>query len=172
MKLGQTPSQTVGPYFAYGLVPEQYGYPLAQVANETIVGKNPRISIMGRVFDGKDEPVVDALIEIWQTESGFARFGTGTTLDRSYKFNTTKPQGRSSDEAPNLTVIVFMRGLLSHLYTRMYFADEEETNKRDNVLKNLPDTRRRTLIAKSVGPAQYQFDIHLQGEHETVFFDL
>jgi protocatechuate 3,4-dioxygenase alpha subunit len=172
MKLGQTPSQTVGPYFAYGLVPEQYGYPLAQVANETIVGKNPPISIMGRILDGKDEPVVDALVEIWQTGSGFARYGTGTTPDRSYKFNTTKPQGRSSDEAPNLTVIVFMRGLLSHLYTRMYFADEEETNKRDNVLKNLTDTRRRTLIAKSVGPAQYQFDIHLQGEHETVFFDL
>ena len=65
-----------------------------------------------------------------------------------------------------------MRGLLSHLYTQIYFADEEEANKSDSILKSLPDTRRRTLIAKSVGPARYQFDIHLQGEHETVFFDL
>ena len=172
MKLGQTPSQTVGPYFAYGLVAEQYGYPLTQVASGTIAGEGQRISITGRVFDGKAVPIPDALIEIWQSEAGFARFGTGTTSDQSYVFSTIKPQRRSSAEAAYLTVIVFMRGLLSHLYTRIYFADEEEANKSDSILKSLPDTRRSTLIAKSIEPAQYQFDIHLQGEHETVFFDL
>ena len=172
MKLGQTPSQTVGPYFAYGLVAEQYGYPLTQVANGTIAGEGQRISITGRVFDGKAEPIPDALIEIWQSEAGFARYGTGTTPDHGYTFSTIKPRRRSSAEAPHLTVIIFMRGLLSHLYTRIYFADEGEANKRDSILKNLLDTRRHTLIAKSVGPAQYRFDIHLQGEHETVFFDL
>lgn len=172
MKLGQTPSQTVGPYFAYGLVAEQYGYPLTQVANGTIAGEGQRISITGRVFDGKNEPIIDALIEVWQPEAGFARYGTGTTSDQSYVFSTIKPQRHSSAEAPHLTVIIFMRGLLSHLYTRIYFADEAGANKGDSILIKLPDTRRHTLIAKSVGPAQYQFDIHLQGEHETVFFDL
>ena len=172
MKPGQTPSQTIGPFFAYGLVSEQYGYPFTQVVNGTIAGEGQRISIIGQVLDGKDEPISDALIEIWQAEGGFARYGTGTTPDHSYTFSTIKPGRRSSAEAPHLTVIVFMRGLLSHLYTRIYFADEEEANKSDNILKNLPNTRRRTLIAKSVGQAQYQFDIHLQGEHETVFFNL
>ena len=84
MKLGQTPSQTVGPYFAYGLVAEQYGYPLTQVASGTIVGEGQRISIRGRVFDGKAEPISDALIEIWQSEAEFARYGTGTASDQSY----------------------------------------------------------------------------------------
>ena len=172
MKLRQTPSQTVGPYFAYGLVAEQYGYPLTQVANGTIAGDGRRISIAGRVFDGKDEPIIDALIEIWQSEAGFARYGTGTTPDHSYTFSTIKPQRRSSAEAPHLTVIVFMRGLLSHLYTRIYFADEVEANKIDSTLSGLPEDRRTTLLARSVGEAEYQFDIHLQGEHETVFFDL
>lgn len=172
MKFGQTPSQTVGPYFAYGLVAVQYGYPLTQVASGKIPGEGHRISITGRVLDGKAEPIPDALIEIWQSKAGFARYGTGTASDQSYVFSTIKPQRRSRAEAPHLTVIVFMRGLLSHLYTRIYFADEEEANKSDSILKSLSDTRRRTLIAKSVGPAQYQFDIQLQGEHETVFFDL
>ena len=65
-----------------------------------------------------------------------------------------------------------MRGLLSHLYTRIYFDDEAEANKADEILQSIPASRRHTLIAKSIGPAQYRFDIHLQGEHETVFFDL
>ena len=172
MKLGQTPSQTVGPYFAYGLVAEQYSYPLTQIVNGTIAGEAQRISITGRVFDGKAEPIPDALIEIWQTGGGFARYGTGTNRDQSYMFNLAKPLGRLIKEAPHVSVIVFMRGLLSHLYTRIYFDDETEANKADEILQSIPASRRQTLIAKSVGPAQYQFDIHLQGEHETVFFDL
>lgn len=172
MKRGQTPSQTVGPYFAYGLVAEQYGYPLTQVANGEIAGEGQRISITGKMFDGKNEPIVDALIEIWQPGVGFARYGTGSTPDQSYTFSTIKPKRSSSEEAPFLTVIIFMRGLLSHLYTRVYFADEAEANRADSTFNRLPDERRKTLLAISVGPAQYQFDIHLQGEHETVFFDL
>jgi protocatechuate 3,4-dioxygenase, alpha subunit len=172
MKCGQTPSQTVGPYFAYGLAAEQYGYPLTQMANGTIAGEGQRISVIGRVFDGKDEPIVDALVEIWHPEGGFARYGTGTSPDQSYTFSTVKPRRRSKEEAPHLTVVIFMRGLLSHLYTRIYFADEVDANKTDGTLNSLPDDRRKTLLATFVGPGQYQFDIHLQGEHETVFFDL
>jgi protocatechuate 3,4-dioxygenase alpha subunit len=65
-----------------------------------------------------------------------------------------------------------MRGLLSHLFTRIYFEDEAEANASDNVLNSVPQPRRATLIAKGEGPGQYRIDIHLQGEHETVFFDL
>jgi protocatechuate 3,4-dioxygenase, alpha subunit len=172
MKRGQTPSQTVGPYFAYGLAAEQYGYPHNQIANGVISGEGHRIGITGRVLDGKGEPVVDALVEIWHPEAGFARYGTGTNPDQSYTFSAVKPRRRSKEEAPHLTVIIFMRGLLSHLYTRIYFADEVDANKTDGTFTSFPDDRRKTLLATSVGPAQYQFDIHLQGEHETVFFDL
>jgi protocatechuate 3,4-dioxygenase alpha subunit len=172
MKSGQTPSQTVGPFFAYGLVPEQYGYPLTQVANGTIAGEGPRISVTGQVLDGNNAPIIDALIEIWQAGGRFARYGTGTSPDQSYTFNLAKPLGRSLNDAPHVSVIVFMRGLLSHLYTRIYFDDEAEANKADKILQSTPASRRHTLIAKSVGPGQYRFDIHLQGEHETVFFDL
>ena len=172
MKRGQTPSQTVGPYFAYGLVAEQYGYLHNQIANGVISGEGHRIRITGRVLDGKGEPVVDALVEIWQPEAGFARYGTGTNPDQSYTFSIIKPQLRSKEEAPHLTVVIFMRGLLSHLYTRIYFADEVEANKTDGTLAGLSEDRRTTLLARLVKEAEYQFDIHLQGEHETVFFDL
>jgi protocatechuate 3,4-dioxygenase, alpha subunit len=168
MKNGQTPSQTVGPFFAYGLVPEQYGYPLTQVANGTIAGEGQRVSVTGKVFDGNNAPIIDALIEIWQAGGGFARYGTGTNPDQSYTFHLVKPPGH----APHVSVILFMRGLLSHLYTRIYFDDAAEANKTDEILQSIPVSRRHTLIAKSVGPGQYRFDIHLQGEHETVFFDL
>ena len=171
MKCGQTPSQTVGPYFAYGLAAEQYGYPHNQIANGVISGEGHRIGITGRVLDGKGEPVVDALVEIWHPE-GFARYGTGATPDQSYMFSTIKPRRRSKEDAPHLSVTIFMRGLLSHLYTRIYFADETDANKTDSTLAGLSEDRRTTLLARSVGESEYQFDIHLQGEHETVFFDL
>jgi protocatechuate 3,4-dioxygenase alpha subunit len=172
MAKGQTPSQTVGPYFAYGLVAEQYGYPHTQIATGTIAGEGERIAITGRIIDGKGEAVSDAMIEVWLPEAGFGRVGTGTAKDLSFTFNTVKPPRRSEFEAPSITAIVFMRGLLSHLFTRIYFEDEAEANASDNVLNSVPQPRRTTLIAKREGPGQYRFDIHLQGEHETVFFDL
>ena len=168
----QTPSQTVGPYFAYGLVAEQYGYPHTQIATSTIAGAGERIAITGRIIDGKGEAVSDAMIELWQPEAGFGRVGTGTAEDLNFTFNTIKPTRRSEFEAPSITVIVLMRGLLSHLYTRIYFDDEAEANASDDVLNSVPQQRRATLVAKRGSPGQYRYDIHLQGEHETVFFDL
>ena len=172
MKLGQTPSQTVGPFFAFGLVAEQYGYPNTQIATCTIAGEGERISIAGQVFDGDMEPVGDALIELWQPGMGFARVGTGMNAEKSFSFGTCKPTARSAAEAPCIAVILFMRGLLSHLHTRVYFSDEAEANAKDPVLAALPPDRRRTLIAARLKAGQYRLDIHLQGEHETVFFDL
>jgi protocatechuate 3,4-dioxygenase alpha subunit len=171
MKHGQTPSQTVGPFFAYGLTPEQYGYPFTQIASGRIEAQGDKIKITGQVLDGNGDPVVDALVEIWQPDIGFARQGTGMRSDCSFEFETVKPRA-SAEGAPRINVILFMRGLLSHLYTRIYFEDEAAANAVDGVLLTVPKDRRATLIAKAKKAGQYRFDIHLQGDNETVFFDL
>lgn len=194
-KLLQTPSQTVGPYFAYGLTPEQYGYDFKSIADGTMVdGNTPgqRIRIEGRVFDGKGELVPDAMIELWQADEqgryahpadprgsnvgfkGFGRMGTGTDPQSRFIFDTIKPGSVDGAQAPHINVIVFARGLLLHAFTRIYFSDEAAANARDAVLASVPESRRHTLVAKRDGPASalYRFDIHLQGTEETVFFDV
>ena len=175
----QTPSQTVGPYFAYGLTPEQYHYDNNSIVDnvlykdESIQGE--RIIIRGQVFDGNGEPINDAMIELRQdaTLDGFGRMGTGTEKDNSFIFHTVKPQG-SDGQAPHINVVVLMRGLLSHVFTRLYFSDEAEANEGDKVLTQVPEKRRHTLIARRQevnGQVIYLFNIHMQGENETVFFD-
>jgi protocatechuate 3,4-dioxygenase alpha subunit len=172
MKHGQTPSQTVGPFFAYGLTAEQYGYPFTQIADGVIASSDSSIYIEGAVFDGDGKPVLDAMVEIWQAGVGLGRQGTGTAPGNIFCFETEKPKAFSIAEAPHLAVILFMRGLLSHLYTRVYFDDEPVANTADKVLSALPPERRVTLLARREGPSRYRFDIHLQGPTETVFFDL
>ena len=171
MSLKQTPSQTVGPYFAYGLVPEQYGYAFRSLAGAI---------------------VPDALIEIWQADArgryahpadprgsnapfkGFGRCGTGTDPQNRFVFETIKPGSPDDRQAPHVNVIVFMRGLLLHAYTRIYFADEAAANARDPVLASVPPDRRATLLAERHATSRgvvYRFEIRMQGERETVFFD-
>jgi protocatechuate 3,4-dioxygenase alpha subunit len=191
----QTPSQTVGPYFAYGLCPEQYNLDLkslftASIADRESAGQH--ISIVGQVFDGEEKVIGDAVIEMVQADStgryvtnvtdarasgfrGFARVGTGTDPELRYVIDTVKPGRTDDDSAPHIDVIVLMRGMLLHAYTRLYFDDETEANARDNVLALVPAERRATLIAKrepGTSNTIYRFDIHLQGPKETVFFDL
>ncbi len=186
----QTPSQTVGPFFHDGLIlgGEQLLVDL-EVPGEWIV-------ISGQVFDGDDQPVPDALIEIWQADAqGFYRhpadpnhtqadktfrgFGRRATVQEGrFSFLTVKP-GRvvgadSQLQAPHINLRVFARGMLIHAVTRIYFADEP-SNAQDAVLGLIDDLERRnTLIAKRNrdGQCTYRFDIHLQGERETVFFDV
>lgn len=174
----QTPSQTVGPYFAYGLTAAQYGYDFDQIANDVLVADDvpgDRIHIVGRVFDGKNELIPDAMIEVWQPDiKAFGRIGTGTDPKHRYHFETIKPQSLD-EQAPHLVLIVLMRGLLVHAYTRIYFSDEAATNAQDFVLNSVPAERRDTLIAQKQivnGRTEYHFDIHMQGEAETVFFDV
>lgn len=171
-KLLQTPSQTVGPYFAYGLTPEQYRYDFDSWATENLVDENSGITITGRVLDGEGTPIPDAMIEIWQDDGRqqlFGRCGTGTDPQCSFIFRTQKPSAQEG-EAPFLTVIIFMRGQLIHSFTRIYFSDEEKSNSDDPVLNRIEAGRRHTLIAKKNG-AFYEFDIRMQGEDETVFFE-
>jgi protocatechuate 3,4-dioxygenase alpha subunit len=193
---GQTPSQTVGPYFAYGLTPTQYGYPFrsiagAEIAGETATGE--RIRLVGRVLDAADAPVPDAMIEVWQADAegryahpadgrasnldfkGFGRCGTGTDPEHRFVFTTIKPGAPAPSEAPHLNLVVFMRGLLSHLYTRTYFEDEAARNEDDPVFRSVDPDRRHTLVATRTSDALghvYRFDIRLRGPDETVFFDV
>jgi protocatechuate 3,4-dioxygenase alpha subunit len=195
-KLRQTPSQTVGPFFAYALTPEQYGYDFRSLAGGLLVeGDVPgqRIRIEGRVFDGKGDVVPDAMIEIWQADGegryahpadprgsnvafkGFGRMGTGTDPESRFIFDTIKPGSVDGTQAPHINVVVFMRGLLLHAYTRIYFSDEAAANARDPVLASVPADRRNTLIAiRDETPAGivYRLDIRMQGADETVFFDV
>lgn len=196
MSLKQTPSQTVGPYFAYGLTAPQYGYPFTSIASSTLTDaetEGARIRLEGVVYDGDGKQINDAMIEIWQADSegrfqhpedprrpntrfeGFGRCGTGTDPDNKFWFDTVKPGAATEDEAPHISLIVFARGMLVHAFTRVYFSDEVEANAKDAVLASVPEDRRHTLIAeRSETPAGvvYRFDIHMQGENETVFFDV
>jgi protocatechuate 3,4-dioxygenase alpha subunit len=184
----QTPSQTVGPFFAYGLTAEDEGYNYTQIANGNLITveniEGEKIIITGRVLDGAGSLISDALVEIWQSDangsygnqlfSGFGRSGTGHSEDGSFRFETIKP-GSVSGAAPHINVVVFLRGLLLHVFTRIYFSDEIDFNNKDEVLNMVPPDRRHTLIAQrndKQGGAVYYFDIHIQGEKETIFFDI
>ena len=194
-QLKQTPSQTVGPFFAYGLSPEQYGYDLKSLFTPALAqphAAGEHIRITGQVFDGKGQSVLDAIVEISQLDAGghpvttpgdveakgftgFGRCGTGTLPGHHFEFATVKPGAVAAGQAPYINVCVMMRGLLVHTFTRIYFDDEAAANARDEVLASVPKARRGTLVAKrSVDGAGvvYRFDIRMQGESETVFFDL
>lgn len=203
-KLKQTPSQTVGPFFAYSLTAEQYGYDFNSIIDGSLADfsfekrKNTEggqngvpIYITGRIFDGAGNSVPDAVIELWQADengqyrttaiqgkndgfTGFGRLGTGTNAAHRFTFKTVKPASVNG-EAPHINVILFMRGLLLHLHTRLYFSDETHANLTDELLNSVENNRRNTLIANKIevdGAVFYEFDIYLQGEKETVFFDI
>ena len=180
-----TPSQTVGPFFTIGLSSTDAAGGLASPVTHEIAGEGEEIRIRGRVMDGNGDPVPDAMIEIWQADSkgsftnsefmGFARSETGAGPDHCFQFKTIKPAAASNLEAPYISVIVYMRGLLTQAYTRLYFSDEAEANSKDIVLSQLPEARRDTLLAISQQAADglsYEFDIHMQGVRETVFFSV
>lgn len=172
----QTPSQTIGPFFAYGLTPEQYSYDFNSWFDGDISDADApeaTCTLTGQVFDGEGNLVDDAMIEIWQNDQQkqhFARYGTGSNQDNRFFFRFNKPASVDG-AAPFLSVIVFMRGALLHLHTRIYFSDEAELNAKDEVLRSVPADRRDTLIAQKKGPV-YTFDVHVQGVEETVFFDV
>jgi protocatechuate 3,4-dioxygenase alpha subunit len=159
-----TPSQTVGPFFGVGL-PFENG---EQVVSPGSAGV---IRIEGQVLDGNDEPVPDALVEIWQPGTGFGR--TRTDAEGAFSFMTVKPGAMPAPDgrpqAPHLNLTVFARGLLRHLVTRIYFPDETEANASDPVLNLVEPARRQTLIANNGGSVLH-FNVRLQGERETVFF--
>ncbi|RQR65807.1 protocatechuate 3,4-dioxygenase subunit alpha [Burkholderia sp. Bp9126] len=194
--LKQTPSQTVGPYFAYGLSPQQYNYDLKSLFTPAIAAPHAageHVLLVGQVFDGDGNVVSDALLEFTQADgtgqypasradiaktgfTGFARVGTGTDAQHRFVVQTVKPGRIAADDAPHINVTVMMRGILTHAFTRVYFDDEAAANAADPVLNAVPAERRATLVAKRDaqpgGTTVYRFDIHMQGPDETVFFDV
>lgn len=191
-KLIPTPSQTVGPFFHLGLARPEWG---------DLTAGNPageKIAIEGRVLDGDGAPVPDAMIELWQANAAgrynhpddrqtdkpldphFRGFGrVATDAEGHFRIVTIKPgpvPGRGNAlQAPHINIALFARGLLKHLYTRVYFADEA-ANAGDPLLSSIEDSAaRRTLLARREAggsPALYRFDIVLQGENETAFLDI
>jgi protocatechuate 3,4-dioxygenase, alpha subunit len=194
---GITPSQTVGPFFKYGLTPDgKYEWNNAFTNNLlTPDVSGDRIRIEGKVFDGDGAPVPDCMLEIWQADAqgrfadpqdkralpnaSFKGFGRcGTDANGGYSFDTIKPgavpDSEGTPQAPHLLLAVFARGMLRHLYTRIYFEDED-ANSADPVLVLVPPDRRVTLIAlrkPGNAGAVYSLDLRLQGDNETVFFDI
>ena len=193
---GITPSQTVGPYYAYGLTPTAR-YDWSDLAVNNLITPDvsgERIRIEGHVTDGDGKPINDAMIEIWQadgegryaatpdgrpaTNARFKGFGrSDTDAEGRYRFTTVRPgpvPGPSgAAQAPHINVNVFARGVLNRLFTRIYF-DGEPSNASDPILSLVPAEARNTLIAKRVtqaGEPTYIFDIRLQGQNETVFFE-
>jgi protocatechuate 3,4-dioxygenase alpha subunit len=160
-----TPSQTVGPFFGFGL-------PFEGDADAVPAGASGAIRIEGQVIDGAGDPTPDALLEVWAGDD-FAR--CRTDAEGAFHFVVRKPAALRDPEgrvhAPHLEVTVFGRGLLRHLVTRLYFPDEMDANEADPVLQQVDADRRRTLIAQPGGGALH-FDVRLQGEGETVFFAL
>jgi protocatechuate 3,4-dioxygenase alpha subunit len=186
-----TASQTVGPFFHDGLLREGAHTPIL-VSAETI---GERLRLEGRVLDGDGKGVEDAMVEIWQangagrynhpldgrdlpldpTFSGFGR--TATDPAGGFWFETIRPGpvpfAGSVLQAPHICVAIFGRGLLNHLYTRIYFADDPAI-ERDPILLRVPSDRRHTLLAARrdvAGRTVYQIDLLLQGAAETVFFN-
>jgi protocatechuate 3,4-dioxygenase alpha subunit len=170
-----TPSQTVGPFFGYAL-------PYGDGPRVVPEWHPDAIHVHGQVFDGEGQALPDALLEIWQAGPdgqvpaaegaynregrGFAGFGRcGTDAGGRYWFSTLKPGG----PVPYIAVLVFARGLLKPVATRLYFPGEAG-NATDTVLSAVPEDRRETLIAVREGDRSYRFDVRLQGERETVFF--
>lgn len=200
-----TPSQTVGPYYAYGLTPEGRKkwkpndlYKWKETVGDNLVtpdAAGERIRIEGVIYDGDGQPITDAMLEIWQADAQgryadprnakvlpntkFRGFGRSATDDNGlFAFDTIKPGAVAGPggkmQAPHIVVCIFSRGMLRQVYTRLYFSDEA-ANASDPVLALVPADRRDTLIAKresKEGKTIYRFDIRVQGEGETVFFEV
>ncbi|MBV9086158.1 MAG: protocatechuate 3,4-dioxygenase subunit alpha [Acidobacteriaceae bacterium] len=188
MSLQATTSQTVGPYFRIGLT----WLNRDNIAGPGVAGE--RVTIAGRVLDGDGVGVPDAMLEIWQANShgkyahpedrqkkplepGFVGFGRiPTDDDGRFHFTTIKPGQvpgpAGKPQAPHLVVSVFARGLLRRLVTRIYFPDDP-SNESDYALGLVEPQRRGTLIAKRAAGRDgvLAWDLVLQGENETVFFD-
>ena len=181
MSLPLTPSQTVGPYHTLGLTWTDGPFAVA-------AGTPGAIWLRGRLLDGHGDPIPDGLVETWQADpsGGFAHAQGGgsfrgfgrcaTDADGGYAILTLKPGPIPSTaggrQAPHIDVSVFARGMLKRAVTRIYFADEADANTADPVLAGIADPdARATLIAEPTDEG-YRFDIRLQGDRETVFFEL
>ncbi|MGE3771647.1 MAG: protocatechuate 3,4-dioxygenase subunit alpha [Gammaproteobacteria bacterium] len=190
----ESPSQTAGPYLHIGLTPSLAGLAGVYAQNLGAVMLAPdtpgmRIAIEGTIVDGDGAPLRDALVEIWQADaegrhaasdgsSSFTGWGRQATdlATGLFRFETVKPGAvRCADgslQAPHVALWIVARGINLGLHTRMYFPEDAAAQAVDPVLSRIePRERVRTLVARAEGGGRYRFDIRLQGDDETVFFD-
>jgi protocatechuate 3,4-dioxygenase alpha subunit len=159
MKLIPTSSQTVGPFFSIGLA-QLYQKATSETPNKTI-------TLTGKIFDGDRQPIPDAVLEFWNGDK-FAR--VATSVDGSYSVALELSMANNATAFSD--VLIFMRGLLKPVRTRIYFCDID-TVKNNPELKAVPEDRVGTLFArKTAAPYQYGWDVFMQGESETVFFHI
>ncbi|MFI0512275.1 protocatechuate 3,4-dioxygenase subunit alpha [Streptomyces sp. WSLK1-5] len=185
-----TPSHTVGPFYGHAL-------PFPGGGDIAPVGHPDTITLQGYVTDGAGDPLPDAFVELWSADpdgsvpqvdgsirrdpasggylgrNGVEFTGWGriqTDANGHWTARTLRPGARGRS-APYISVCVFARGLLVHLYTRIYLPDDEAALTADPLLARVPEERRDTLIARRQGEGTYRFDIRLQGEGETVFLE-
>ncbi|MBK3563368.1 MULTISPECIES: protocatechuate 3,4-dioxygenase subunit alpha [unclassified Streptomyces] len=185
-----TPSHTVGPFYGYAL-------PFPGGGDIAPVGHPDTITVQGYVYDGEGNPLPDAFVELWgpdpdgnlSTTDGsirrdpasggylgrngveFTGWGRIQTDANGHWYARTLRPGARGQNAPYLSACVFARGLLVHLFTRIYLPGDETALAADPLLSGLDAARRDTLIAQDEGRATYRFDIRLQGEGETVFLE-
>jgi protocatechuate 3,4-dioxygenase alpha subunit len=198
-KIKQTPSQTAGPYLHIGLLPKKVGInsSFSRELNNLILSektKGTRIEISGKIYDGNNEVLKDALVEIWQVDSNGnyqSRLTKKTKYDKNFsnwgrtscdintglwKFNTIKPGivqlNKSEILAPHIWFWIVARGINLGLYTCMYFSDENTLNKLDRNLKKFTNNNLQSLFAVNIEKYKYEFNIYLQGDKETIFFNV
>ena len=195
--LKETPSQTAGPYVHIGLALAAAGIEPREheIWNQMAKPEAPgeHILLLGNVYDGNGHLVRDSFLELWQADDQghyhidfdqdkpFNSFGrTATTFDAGeWTVQTIKPgvvnNAAGVPMAPHINISLFARGVNIHLHTRLYFSDEAEANAKDPVLNLIEQpARRQTLVAARCevdGKLAYRFDMRIQGEGETVFFD-
>ncbi|MFG2456494.1 protocatechuate 3,4-dioxygenase subunit alpha [Streptomyces sp. NPDC048523] len=185
-----TPSHTVGPFYGHAL-------PFPGGGDIAPVGHPDTLTLQGYITDGEGDPLPDAFVELWSADpdgnipqadgsirrdpasggylgrNGVEFTGWGriqTDANGHWTARTLRPGARGRS-APYISVCVFARGLLVHLYTRIYLPDDETVLAADPLLARVPAERRDTLIARRQGDGTYRFDIRLQGEGETVFLE-
>lgn len=184
--LTPTPGQTIGPFFGYANAHEEVGLPY-RGGPELVSRAHPEASrLHGQVYDGAGDVIPDAMLEIWQADpqgripeetgslnrDGYTFTGWGRqAVDRlgTYSFTTLEPGAPGQGHAPYFLMVIFARGLLNRLFTRVYLPDDEQALADDPLLASLPVERRRTLIATRLDDGSLHHDIRLQGDRETVF---
>jgi protocatechuate 3,4-dioxygenase, alpha subunit len=190
MALKETPSQTAGPFVHIGTMPAVAGLKTRHPGSGNTLARagslGERIRIEGLIYDGAGALVKDALVEIWQANANgqygsndFTGFGRAATDFESglFLFETVKPGGTpyrdGRMQAPHVTLTIFARGINIHLQTRLYFSDEAKANAADPVLQlvGAPELVATLIAKRDANRPLYRFDVHLQGDRETVFFD-
>lgn len=187
-QLVPTPGQTIGPFFGYASGYENVHIPFRDGQHLVSPASPKAVRLTGTVYDGSGAPIPDAMIEIWQADEngqivqetgslvrdGWTFTGWGrATADNvgTYTFSTVNPGPTEEGKAPFIHVVVFARGLMNKLHTRVYLPEDTAALEQDALLSSLDADRRQTLVAQREADGTLRFDIRLQGEGETVFLE-